>query len=77
MAWNLRQDTSTPSWHFWILYSHRTKNRAVQAVPLPPPSPLNHPSFADVDIAYGDRNYSAVDTAHDSRELELASKINF
>ena len=77
MAWNLRQDTSTPSWHFWILYSHRTKNRAVQAVPLPPFPPKLTRASADVDIAYGDRNYSAVDTAHDSRELELASRINF
>jgi hypothetical protein len=38
---------------------------------------LNHPSFADVDTAYGDGNYGAVDTAHDPRELELALKLNF
>ena len=57
----------------------RTEQKIAQfrLSPFPSPSPLNHPSFADVDIAYGDRNYSAVDTAHDSRELELASKINF
>jgi hypothetical protein len=41
------------------------------------PFPPKPPELCGRRHCYGDRNYSAVDTAHDPRELELALKINF